>query len=257
MGMAPPRSVSLLTFDLHEAFDSVPWVVYYWVFFAFEFFVYGRLISSLVVQPANYIFYYGTGLLVLILFNTASWAGRSFVEGAHEGRLKYLLSLPIGRNQLFLEQITLGSVVNTVRLIPPLAVIMWLGGGMSALEFVSTMAVLTVLGIAVVGLMVSLSFVAFRSFDIYSAVVAGLSALLIRFSTMYYPLSYMPQAYGAVARANPLTYGTDLLRGVLGFPSSLLLDPYLSAAVVIALAIGALFAGAFTISHAVEGVKSS
>ncbi len=198
-----PRTLSLLSFDLREAFDSIPWVVYYWVFFAFEFFVYGRLLSALVVAPTNYIFYYGTGLLVLILFNTASWAGRSFVEGAHEGRLKYLLSLPIGRNQLFFEQIMLGAVVNTVRLIPPLAVIMWLSGDMSILTLLSTLVVLTLLGIAIIGLMVSLSFVAFRSFDIYSAVVAGLSALLISFWTMYYPLAYMPQAYAAVARGEP------------------------------------------------------
>jgi len=252
-----PRTMSLLTFDLREAFDSVPWVVYYWAYFVFEYFIYGKLISSLVVEPTNYIFYYGTGLLVLILFNTASWAGRSFVEGAHEGRLKYLLSLPIGRNQLFFEQLMLGATVNTVRLIPPLAVIMWLSGTMSPLTFLSTIVVLTLLGIAVIGLMVSLSFVAFRSFDIYSAVVAGLSALLIRFSTIYYPLRFIPQAYSTVAQGNPLTYGTDLLRAVLGFPPSLLLDPYLATAVVMALVVGTLFAGMFTISHAVEGVKSS
>lgn len=256
--MAPtPRTFSLLAFDLREAFDSIPWVVYYWAFFAFEYFVYGRLISALVVKPDNYIFYYGTGLLVLILFNTASWAGRSFVESAHEGRLKYLLSLPIDRNHLFFEQIMLGAVVNTVRLVPPLAVIMWLSGTMSPGVFLSALAILTLLGIAVIGLMVMLSFVAFRSFDIYSAVVAGLSALLIRFSTMYYPLAFMPQGIATVSKGNPLTYGTDLLRNALGFPPSLLLDPYLATAVVMALAVGALFAGMFTISHAVEGVKSS
>lgn len=246
-----------MLFDLAEAFDSIPWVVYYWVFFAFEFFVYGRLISALVVKPDNYIFYYGTGLLVLILFNTASWVGRGFVESAHEGRLKYLLSLPMARNDLFFEQIMLGVVVNTVRLTPPLAIIMWLSGVMTPTVLLSTLAIITLLSIAVIGLMVALSFVAFRSFDIYSAVVAGLSALLIRFSTMYYPLAYMPTAYADVSLGNPMTYGTDLLRRMLGFSPSLLLDPYLAAVVVLALAIGALFAGMFTISHAVEGVKSS
>jgi ABC-type polysaccharide/polyol phosphate export permease len=109
----------------------------------------------------------------------------------------------------------------------------------------------------VIGLMVSLSVIAFKSFDIYSAIVAALSALLIRFSTISYPISSMTGAYASVSEGNPLTYGADLFRRALGFNTSLLLDPYLATAVVIALCVGTLFVGMFFISHVVEGVKSS
>jgi hypothetical protein len=40
--------LSLFMFDLRETFDSIPWTVYFWVFFAFQYFIYAQLISSLV-----------------------------------------------------------------------------------------------------------------------------------------------------------------------------------------------------------------
>jgi hypothetical protein len=255
--MSAHSTYSLLVFDLHEAFDSIPWILFYWIFFAFQFFVYGQLMAALVTRLDGYLFYYGTGLLIIILFDTASWAGRSFVESAHEGRLKYLLSLPIERSRLMLERLALGVVVSLFRLIPPLIVILWLQGLLTPAVLVTAVVEVALLGVGIIGLMVALSFIAFKSFDIYSAVVAGMSALLIRFSTIYYPLGYMPPVIADVSLGNPMTYGTDLLRSVLGFSPSVLLDPYVSVTVVVALAVVALCAGTLTISRVVEGVKSS
>ena len=248
---------TLFAFDFREAFDSIGWVVYFWLYFAFQFFVYGSLMSSLVVTVHNYFFYYGAGLIVLLSFNVGSWAGRRFVESAHEGRLRYLLSLPIGRGELFVSQLLLGISVNLTRMVPPMILVLWLSGLFTPYSLIASVLVLTGVATGVIGLMVSLSVIAFRSFDIYSAIVAALSALLIRFSTISYPISSMTGAYAAVAKFNPLTYGADLFRRALGLNTSLLLDPYLATAVVVALSVGTLFVGMFFISHVVEGVKSS
>jgi ABC-type polysaccharide/polyol phosphate export permease len=253
----PKALRALFFFDMREAFDSVTWVVYFWFYFAFQFFVYGALMADLVVTVNGYFFYYGAGLIVLLSFNVASWAGRRFVESAHEGRLRYLLSLPIGRGELFVSQLLLGVVVNLTRMIPPLLLVLWLSGLFTPITLVESVLVLSAVATGIIGLMVSLSVVAFKSFDIYSAIVAALSALLIRFSTISYPISSMTSSYAAVSELNPLTYGSDLFRKALGFNTSLLLDPYLAAAVVVALCVGTLFAGMFFISHVVEGVKSS
>ncbi len=248
---------SLLSFDLREAFDSVTFIGYNWFFFSFQFFIYGAILSQLVVSLNNYLFYYGTGLLILMSFNVASWSGRRFVESAHEGRLRYLLSLPITREEMFLEQLATGVVVNLTRILPPLVVILWLSGLYTPYTLLVSLGVLTLITIGIMGLMVSLSVIAFRSFDIYSAIVASLSALLIRFSTINYPLSSMPQSYVAVSLANPVTYGADLLRSAIGLDTSILLDPALAATVVIALCVGTIFLGMFFLSTVVEGVKSS
>lgn len=248
--------LSLLGFDLRETFDSVPWIVYHWAFFAFQYFVYGQLVSRLVITLNNYYFYYGTGLLIIMTFNISTWAGRRFVEGAHEGRLRYVLSLPFTRGELFLEQVLLGLVVNIIRIGPPLVLILLIAG-MPPITLLTSVLVLLGMSVGIMGIMISLSFVAFKSFDIYSAIVAGMSAVLIRFSTVLYPLSYMPSAYGTVSRLNPLTYGADLLRSALNVDVSSLLNPELSVFVVAAVGISTMTLGMAIVPRALEGVKSS
>ena len=255
--MNPKALGALFIFDFWEAFDSVPWVVYHWLYFAFQFFVYGALMAHLVVTVNNYFFYYGAGLIVLLSFNVASWAGRRFIESAHEGRLRYLLSLPIGRGELFISQLALGIAVNLTRMVPPLVLVLWLSGLFTPLALLTSVLVLCAIAIGIIGLIVSLSVIAFKSFDIYSAIVAALSALLIRFSTISYPISSMTGSYAAVSETNPLTYGSDLFRRALGFNTSLLIDPYLATAVIVSLCVGTLFIGMFFVSRVVEGVKSS
>jgi ABC-type polysaccharide/polyol phosphate export permease len=248
--------LSLLWFEVREEVGAVTWTAYFWAFFAFQYFVYGQLVSKLVVSLSNYYFYYGTGLLIIMTFNVSTWAGRRFVEGAHEGRLRYLLSLPIRRGEFFLEQVLLGLVVNMVRIGPPLVLILWITSA-SALMLVGSLSVLMAMSAGIMGIMISLSFIAFKSFDIYSAIIAGMSALLIRFSTILYPLSFMPSAYGWVSQANPLTYGADLLRTALNFDASSLANPAMSAVVVLGVAVSTLTLGMTLVPRVLEGVKSS
>ncbi len=255
--MGRSQLTSLLKFDLREAFDSVAFTVYDWFFFGFQFFIYGEILSKLVVTLPNYLFYYGTGLLILMSFNVASWSGRRFVESAHEGRLRYLLSLPITRGEMFLEQLLIGVIINLTRVLPPLVVILLLSGLYTPYTLALSLVVLTLCTIGIMGLMVSLSVIAFKSFDIYSAIVASLSAILIRFSTVNYPISSMPSGYADASLSNPVTYGADLLRAAVGINTSVLLDPAFAATVVIALCIGTVFLGMFFLSTVVEGVKSS
>lgn len=251
------RIAAVFLFDLREAFNSVPWILLSWVYFAFQFAVYGQLISRLVDKLDNYLFYYGSGLLLMIIFNSASWAGRDFVESAHEGRLRYLLSIPITRSQFFLERLLLGITVNSFQLTPPLLFVLWASGLLTPTILLYSILTLVLVGMAIAGLMISLSFIAFKSFDIYSAIVAGLSALLIRFSTVFYPMSYMPQAYATVSLVNPMTYGADLLRNTLQFDASILLEANMAATIVVAITVSTIFVGMMLLSKSVEGVKST
>ncbi len=251
------ETLSLLWFELRDEVGSVPWTVYFWMFFAFQYFVYGQLISLLVGQNLpDYYLYYGTGLLIIMTFNVSTWAGRRFVEGAHEGRLRYMLSLPLRRGELFLEQLLLGLSVNLVRVGPPLLMILWITKAPPIMLFTSVL-VLLMMSTGVMGIMISLSFVAFKSFDIYSAIVAGMSALLIRFSTILYPLAYLPGAYQSVSLANPLTYGADLLRNALNLDVSYLLAPSTAAVVVASVGISSLAIGMALVPRVLEGVKAS
>ncbi len=248
--------LSLLWFDAREEVGAIQWTAEVWAIFAFQYFVYGQLVSKLVVSVPQYYYYYGTGLLIIMTFNISTWAGRRFVEGAHEGRLRYLLSLPMTRGEFFLEQVLLGLVVSGVRVGPPLAFILFVTGA-PALTLVTSLLALLAMSAGIMGIMISLSFVAFKSFDIYSAIVAGMSAILIRFSTVLYPLAFIPGSYSGISSLNPLTYGADLLRSAVSIDPQFLSDPAISTVVVVAVAISTLTIGMALVPRVLEGVKSS
>jgi hypothetical protein len=107
--------------------------------------------------------------------------------------------------------------------------------------------------------MLGLSFIAFKSSDLYSAITTGLSAIVIRFSTVLYPLVFLARAspgYDSVARFSPLTYGADLVHLLLGFDPSMLLNPTIAVTVLTALAVSTLGLAVFLLGRLVEGVKS-
>jgi ABC-type polysaccharide/polyol phosphate export permease len=245
-------------FDLKPEIKPPVWILIEWFTFTMQLFVYGAIISQLVKTQAiaNYQQFYAVGFVVMMTFDIGSHAGRSFVEHAHEGRLPYLLSLPISRSKLFLSITLQGGAELAIMLTVPLALTLALLGNLTAISIAAAIATLFCLGFGVAGLMLGLSFIAFKSSDMYSAIVTGLSTIIIRFSTVLYPLIFLPPSYASVAALSPLTYGADLVRFLLGFDPSMLLNPMYAVAVLTALAVCTLGLGAFLLQRLVEGVKS-
>jgi len=252
------RVIRLVWFDLKPELKPPVWILLEWFTFTMQLFIYGAIISQLVKAQAigNYQQFYAVGFVVIMTFDIGSHAGRSFVEHAHEGRLPYLLSLPISRSKLFLAITLQGGAELAIMLTVPMALTLSLLGNLTVVSVVAAIAALFCLGFGVAGLMLGLSFIAFKSSDMYSAIVTGLSTIIIRFSTVLYPLIFLPPGYASVAALSPLTYGADLVRFLLGFNPSILLDPMYAVSVLVALAVGTLGLGAFLLQRLVEGVKS-
>jgi len=252
------RVIRLVWFDLKPELKPPIWILLEWFTFTMQLFIYGAIISQLVKAQAigNYQQFYAVGFVVMMTFDIGSHAGRSFVEHAHEGRLPYLLSLPISRSKLFLAITLQGGAELAIMLTVPMALTLSLLGNLTAVSVVTAIAALFCLGFGVAGLMLGLSFIAFKSSDMYSAIVTGFSTVIIRFSTVLYPLIFLPPAYASVAALSPLTYGADLVRFLLGFNPSILLDPTYAVFVLAALAVSTLGLGAFLLQRLVEGVKS-
>ena len=80
-----------------------------WAIFLVQVGVYGAMLSQLVTGIEDYRQFFAVGLVIMITFDMASHTGRHFVEHAHEGRLPYLLSLPISRAKLFLKLLCRGE----------------------------------------------------------------------------------------------------------------------------------------------------
>jgi ABC-type polysaccharide/polyol phosphate export permease len=149
-----------------------------------------------------------------------------------------------------------GGAELALLLAVPLSVTLLMIGNLTALSVASTVTTLFWLGFGVSGLMLALSFIAFRSADMYTAIVTAISTLIIRFSTVFYPLIFLPASYANVAVISPLTYGSDLVRLILGFDPSLLVNPTTAVAVLTALAVGTLGLSSVLLQRLVEGVKS-
>ena len=249
----------LVWFDLKPELKPPVWIIMEWAVFLVQVGVYGAIITQLVSKQAisDYRQFYAVGLVIMITFEMGSHTGRHFVEHAHEGRLPYMLSLPMSRTQLFLTIALQGGVELALMLAVPLTVTLLLIGNLTLVSIAATVLTLFWLGFGIAGLMLGLSFIAFKSSDLYTAIVTGLSTVMIRFSTVLYPFIFLPPQYASAAAFSPLTYGSDLVRLFLGFDPSILIDPYIAVAVLTALAVSTLGLGMVLIQRLVEGVKSA
>lgn len=249
--------VRLVWFDLKQELRPPVWIVMEWVTFGIQLFVYGAIISQLVSGISNYQQFYAAGFVVMMTFEVGSHSGRHFVEHAHDGLLPYLLSLPISRSKLFLAITLQGGAELALMITVPLIVTLSLIGNLTAISVIAAVATLFCLGFGIAGLMLGLSFIAFKSSDVYSAVTIVMSTVVIRFSTVLYPFIFLPPSYASVAIFSPLTYGADLVRLLLGFDPSMLLSPTVAVAVIAALMATTLGLGMFLLQRLVEGVKSA
>jgi hypothetical protein len=249
--------VRLVWFDLKQELNPPVFIITQWVVFSLQLGLYGALMAHLVTSMSDYLQFYAIGFVVMMTFDIGSHTGRRFVEHAHEGRLPYLLSLPVPRWKLFLSIALQGGVEMALLLVVPFSVTLVLIGNLTAVSALAALGTLFWLGFGVAGLMLALSFIAFKSTDIYTAIVTALSTIIIRFSTVLYPLMFLPKSYAGAALFSPLTYGADLVRLFLGFDPRMLLNPVLAIAVLSALAISTLGLGVFLSQRLVEGVKSA
>jgi len=247
----------LVWFDLKHELKPPVWIVLQWFTFGIQLFIYGAILSQLVTGISNYLQFYAVGFIIILTFDIGSHTGRHFVEHAHDGLLPYLLSLPISRSKLFLAITFQGGAELSLMLAVPLTVTLSIIGNLTVFSVAMVVATLFCLGFGVAGLMLGLSFIAFKSSDLYSAITILAGTVVIRFSTVLYPLIFLPPGYASVAMFSPLTYGADLVRLLLGFDPSMLLNPTYAVAVIVALAVSTLGLGMFLLQRLVEGVKSA
>jgi len=186
----------------------------------------------------------------------ATIVGRRFVELGHSGKLPYLLSLPLPRWKLFVATALQGGIWLAVTISIPLVVTLILIGTFSPVSILAALSSIFLLGFGASGLMLALSFIAFKSTDAYLAVVAGMNTLSVRFSTVLYPLIILPPLYAGLALLSPLTYGSDLIRLFFGVTVGTSLDPVNEVWILALMTIGTLALGIYLLDRLVEGVKN-
>jgi ABC-2 type transport system permease protein len=175
-----------------------------------------------------YLGHLASGMVALLVGSGAVGAGFTLIQDRESGFLRVLLVAPISRASMVLGKIAARLVASALLV----AVIVALFATFTPLRLVHAWAVVvSVVGITAVFVALGVVLAARLSgLDTFRVVSALATVPLYFVSGIFYPVETLPLATRAVAYANPLTYGVDLLRyGLLGVAE---VDPRLSAALL-------------------------
>jgi len=178
----------------------------------------------------DYFSYMSVGMISFIVMFTTMFSGMSMVWDRRLGFLNKVLSTPVSRGAIIFSKVlnaTLRAMFQAT-IILTLAVIF-------GLQVSSTFNVLNILGVyaAIFLLCVGLSSVflalALRSTkqETQMAIVNLINLPLMFASNTFFPISMMPDWIQAIARVNPISYLTDVIRQLTVLPlnaSSLMFD---------------------------------
>jgi ABC-2 type transport system permease protein len=166
----------------------------------------------------NYLHFFFPGALMMIVLFTSIFAMMSLIEDRNEGFLLSVLVAPVHRSVIVLGKVLGGTTLATLQGVLFLVIAPLLGIHFGLVQFL-----LVVLDIFLVSFsLTALGFIIAWPMDSTSGFHAIINLFLIPLwllSGSLFPVSTASPWMAFVMRLNPLTYGTDALRGLL-FPST-------------------------------------
>ncbi len=181
---------------------------------------------------ADYLGHLASGVLALLVGSGAVGAGFSLIQDRDSGFLRALVVAPVSRTGLVLGKIaargvaSLGLVTVLLAIFAPFTSVGLAHPGAALLAILGVTACFVALGVALAARL--------RSLEAFRLLAALATVPLYLLSGIFYPVTTLPAASRALAHANPLTYGVDLLRyGLLGVHE---IPPLRSALVLVGLA---------------------
>lgn len=166
----------------------------------------------------NYLTFFYTGALTMIVLFTAIFTMMSVIEDRNEGFLLSVLVAPVNRSVIVLGKVLGGATLAAGQGIVFLVFAPFIGVHFTLVSF--ALIVLTVFLIAFS--LTALGFIIAWPMDSTQAFHAIINLFLIPLwllSGAMFPVSKASFWIGVVMRANPLTYGTEALRTLL-FPAT-------------------------------------
>jgi ABC-2 type transport system permease protein len=164
----------------------------------------------------NYLHFFFPGALMMIVLFTSIFAMMSLIEDRNEGFLLSVLVAPVHRSVIVLGKVLGGTTLATMQGVLFLVIAPLLGIHFGLVQFL-----LVVLDIFLVSFsLTALGFIIAWPMDSTSGFHAIINLFLIPLwllSGSLFPVSSASPWMALVMRLNPLTYGTDALRGLL-FP---------------------------------------
>ncbi|MCB0061602.1 MAG: ABC transporter permease, partial [Caldilineaceae bacterium] len=176
------------------------------------------------------------GVVALSLLFTATFSAISIVFDREVGFLKAVLVAPVSRRSIALGKVVSGAVIALAQACLLLIAAPFAGVSFGLLNLAGFLVFMLLSGIVFSALGVAVA-ANFSSTEVFPVVLNALLLPMFFISGALFPLDSAPGWLQAVAYADPVAYGVDLLRGsVLGefhFPIALSLTVLFAAILVL------------------------
>ena len=219
----------------------------FWAFFAAGLNPMVRLAGG-----GDYGAYLVPGITILVLLFTAIFSTISVIEDRREGFLQGVLVAPLPRAAIVAGKILGGTVRATAQaacilLLAPLA-----GVRPGAAAVLTAVAFCFVLGFGLTSLSLAIAW-PMRSTQGFHAIMTVFLMPLWLLSGAFFPADGVPRWLGILMRLDPLTYGVEVLRRLLGAPATGGMAPALG---ITLLFVAASFAFAIAVTHRRDGAHA-
>jgi ABC-2 type transport system permease protein len=176
----------------------------------------GQLVPTSESMGLGFFEFMFPGLLIFALMSIGLLGTSTpIVEMRQKGILRMFELSPLGKTTFILAQISIRYILSVIQI--TLFMILGLFFGYISLENMVPIILLSLLG---VGLMLTLGFLfgsIFKSSEVTSGVLAGVSAPLLMLSGVLLPFSLLPSIIEKIAMFIPFTYLGDAMRQIF-FP---------------------------------------
>ncbi|MHA1299523.1 MAG: ABC transporter permease [Candidatus Helarchaeota archaeon] len=182
----------------------------------------------------NYFLYFTPGITILATFSSAFLMGREVNEEKRYGRDQYLLALPISRRIFIFGRTLAGAfrgIVYSVSLLLMAIIFTSTSTIISdfsigfviipqrtiydyVILFFISLGVLFLTSLGMSGFSITIG-TSIKKFENYALSRSFASLWLMFGSTVYYPREKMPEIMAFFSDLNPLSYGVNILRGLL------------------------------------------
>lgn len=214
----------MIMWDVRKVARYKVFLIMRFAWFAVQVSVFAVLISYLVaIRPSagssvTYYEYYLFGAYTALLFSISMFRGYEIAEEFEEGIIEYHLSLPVRRRILAIGRTVGGGIASFIYTLPMMLFILIMLRIWNPLLIAIAMLSALAFSIGIVGLAINIVF-GLKSGDRTDILFGVVDALLVRLSTIFYPLPFLSAipAYFYAAMFNPLSSLADFLRALFLF----------------------------------------
>lgn len=219
--------ILIATWDIMKLKNQKVFLAMRIAWFTVQVLVFARVISYIVSSTVlestggvNYYYFYLLGIYTSLLYTTSISRGYIIAEEFDDGIVEYHLSLPVKRSTFAIGRV-LGSSISSLIFTTPMMILVYLVLGVRDIMVITVSILAALVFSAGVVCFVLIVVFSFKSTDLTDILIGAIDALLIRLSSVFYPLPVILASgiapYYIVALANPITHISDFLR-ILVFP---------------------------------------